>query len=366
MFVKLLKAANFRNYSSLEAGLSPGINVFYGENGSGKTNVIEALYWLSFARSFRISEDSGLVMHSKEACSACASVSDSGLDKEFSAEYSITSRKKTLKENNNRLKRVSDIIGKLPVVLFSPENIFIVKGEPINRRKFIDDLLSQVSPEYYAILNKYLKEVSHRNYLLKGIREGRLKKEMLEVWNHQVMENGIKILELRVKAVAGLNSLLASELLKGRMDITLKYASKNFEDFSDSGLRQAYKKFFSENLNEEIARASTLCGPHRDDIEISFSGRSAKLYASEGQQRVSAILLKLSEGLFIKNNRGSYPVVLLDDFSSELDNPNRQFVGSTFGHFKQIIITTTYTENLKGFDAAKIYRVSEGRLTEEQ
>ena len=250
-------------------------------------------------------------------------------------------------------------------MLFSPENIFIVKGEPVNRRKFMDDLLSQVSAEYYTILNKYLKEVSHRNYLLKGIREGKLKRDSLEVWNHQVMENGIKILELRVKAVEGLNSLLASELLNGKMEISLRYASKNFAEFSDSYLRQAYKKFFAENINEEIARASTLCGPHRDDIEISFSGKSAKHYASEGQQRVSAIMIKLSEGLFIKNNRGSYPVVLLDDFSSELDNPNRKFVGNTFRHFKQIIITTTYTENLKGFDPAKVYRVKEGSINEE-
>ena len=365
MYIKKLNAVNFRNYKSLDASLSPGINVFYGENGSGKTNVIEALYWLSFAKSFRVSEDSGLVSHGQEYCSAGAAVSDSGLDKDFSAEYTVLNRKKTLKENGNRLRRVSDIIGKLPVVLFSPENIFIVKGEPVYRRKFIDDLLSQVSPEYYLILNKYLKEVSHRNYLLKGIREGRLKRDTLEVWNNQVMENGIRILELRVKAVEGLNSLLSSELLGGKMDITLRYASKNFTEFSDSYLRQEYTKFFAVNMNEEIARASTLCGPHRDDIEISFSGRSAKLFASEGQQRVSAIMIKLSEGLFIKNNRGSYPVVLLDDFSSELDNPNRQFVGNTFSHFKQIIITTTYMENLKGFDPSKVYKVKEGSLTEE-
>lgn len=365
MYIKRLKATSFRNYPLLDASLSPGINVFYGENGSGKTNVIEAIYWLSFSKSFRITEDSGLVSHGKESCFAEALTSDSGLDKEFSAEYNVPSRKKTLKENGNRLKRISDIIGKLPVVLFSPENIFIVKGEPINRRKFIDDLLSQVSPEYYLTLNRYLKEVAHRNHLLKGIREGRLKRDMLGVWNHQVMENGIRILEARVKAVEALNLLLASELLGGRMDIRLRYASKNFAEFSAPYLRQAYEKFFSENIGEEISRATTLCGPHRDDIEISFSGKSAKLFASEGQQRVSAIMIKLAEGLFIKNTGGSYPVVLLDDFSSELDNPNRQFVGNTFTLFRQIIITTTYTENLKGFDPAKIYRVNGGKLTTE-
>jgi DNA replication and repair protein RecF len=362
MYIKKLELVNFRSYDSLKLDFLPGINVLYGENGTGKTNILEAIYCLSMVRSFRTSEDFILVKHGKETAVVNAEVSDNELDKLFSLEYNIASRRKILKENNSKLSRMGDMIGKLPVVLFSPENIYMVKGEPVLRRRFIDDLISQVDAEYFNTLAKYVKEIAHRNYLLKGIKEGKVKKDSLKIWNEQITGNGIKILIARIKAVEALNAILKNKLLDNKIEINLVYVSKQMNDFSESAIKARYQEFFEKNIDEEIARATTLIGPHRDDIDIFYRGQPAKQFASEGQQRITAILIKLAEGLMIREKRGSYPVVLLDDFSSELDNPNRSFIGKTFAQFKQIIITTTYKENLKGFEPAKEFHVDAGKV----
>jgi DNA replication and repair protein RecF len=238
----------------------------------------------------------------------------------------------------------------------------IVKGEPSLRRRFLDDLLSQIDNDYFVTLTKYNKEVSHRNYLLKGIREGRVKRENLDIWNNQVMENGIKLLTARHAAVEELNVILKKELTDGKFEVKLEYVSKNYSSYSGGDLRKSYLDFFKTSLEEEIIRSITLIGPHRDDLSITYNSLAAKSFASEGQQRITTILMKLAEGLLIKRKRGSYPVVLLDDFSSELDEPNRGFIGKTFSLFKQILISTTYRENLRGFEAAKEFNIKNGKV----
>lgn len=363
MYIKKLELQNFRSYNGLKINFVPGINVFYGGNGSGKTNVLEAVYWLSMIKSFRTSDDSVLIKHGKDAVSINTEVSDNDLDKLFSLEYSYTLKRKIIKENNSKIARMSDMIGKIPLVLFSPENIMMIKGEPLLRRRFIDDLISQVNKEYYTVLMKYTKEVSHRNYLLKGIRDGKVKRDSLLVWNQQIMNNGVRILAARVAAITALNKILEEKLMEKGMDIEIKYNSKNMEDFTENAVKKKYNEFFEKNIDEEIARSTTLIGPHRDDLDILFRKEPAKQFASEGQQRVTAVMIKLAEGLVIKEKRGSYPVVLLDDFSSELDNANRSFIGKTFRLFKQILITTTHKENLKGFEPAKEFHVENSAIS---
>jgi DNA replication and repair protein RecF len=176
------------------------------------------------------------------------------------------------------------------------------------------------------------------------------------------MENGIKLLTQRHAAVEDLNKILEKELTEGKFEVKLGYVSKNYASYSPDDLKMSYQEFFKTKTEEEIIRSMTLIGPHRDDLEISYNGLIAKNYASEGQQRITTILMKLAEGLLIKRKRGSYPVVLLDDFSSELDEPNRGFIGKTFSLFKQILITTTYKENLRGFEAAKEFMIHNGKV----
>lgn len=366
MYIKKLDLVNFRSYDNLKLGLVPGINVFFGENGAGKTNVLESIYWLSMIKSFRTSDDAVLIKQGKDITSITTEVSDNDMDKLFSIEYSLTGKRKIIKENNSKLARMADMVGKIPLVLFSPENIMMIKGEPALRRRFIDDLISQVNKEYYIVLMKYTKEIAHRNYLLKGIREEKVKRDSLLIWNQQIMNNGIRILAARVAAIEALNNILKGKLSDKGCDIELKYYSKNMQDFSGDAVKKKYEEFFANNIDEEIARCTTLIGPHRDDLDIFYKGQSAKQFASEGQQRITAILIKLAEGLVIKEKRGSFPIVLLDDFSSELDNPNRTYIGKTFQLFKQILITTTYKENLKVFEPAKEFYVENSRIKDKQ
>ncbi|HPI02867.1 MAG: DNA replication and repair protein RecF [Candidatus Aerophobetes bacterium ADurb.Bin490] len=363
MYIKKIELSNLRNYSSIELDLVKGINVFHGENGSGKTNIIEGVYWLSIGKSFRASDDKEIV---KEGCDSCRVYSEAevnGLDKMFSLEYSADVRKKVIRINNSRIKKMADVIGEIPVVLFSPEDIQIVKGEPVLRRKYIDQMLCQVSREYFETLSKYLKEVSHRNYLLKGIKEKKVSVSNLGVWNEQIKINGAFLIMKRFEAMQELNSLLASKLTSEKNDVSINYLSKNFMSMKFDDVIYEYENHFKTKIDEEIVRGTTLIGPHRDDIEIFYNGKNAKAFASEGQQRVSAILLKLAEGLFIRERKNSYPVVLLDDFSSELDNPNRGFIGRTLQQFKQIIITTTYPENLKELTPARMFHVEHGKVS---
>jgi DNA replication and repair protein RecF len=361
MYIKRIELNNFRNYDSLKLEFTPGINVFFGENGAGKTNILEAIYWIAMSRSFRTSEDGIMVKQGREMARTSIDAVENGIEKNFMIDYDMTNRKKNIKVNGTRLARVSMIVGMIPVVLFSPENIMIVKGEPSLRRRFLDDLLSQIDNGYFLTLAKYSKEVSHRNYLLKGIREGRVKRENLDIWNNQIMENGIKILMARHAAVEELNQILKKELTEGKFEVNLRYVSKNYGSYTVDDLKTSYMEFFKTKVEDEIARSITLIGPHRDELEILYNGQPAKSYASEGQQRITTILMKLAEGLLIKRKKGSYPVVLLDDFSSELDEPNRNFIGRTFSIFKQILITTTNKENLRGFETAKEFKITNNK-----
>ncbi|HRU38328.1 MAG TPA: DNA replication and repair protein RecF [Candidatus Goldiibacteriota bacterium] len=362
MYVKNLSLNSFRSYNSLYIDFLPGVNVFLGNNGTGKTNVLEALYCLSAGRSFRTSEDALLVKHNLKAYKIHAEVSDNGLDKEYSIEYNAETKRKSIKENNTKLSKMAELIGRIPVVLFSPENIMTIKAEPQLRRKFIDEYIYQINKEHYITSTKYAKEVAHRNYLLKLIREKKSTQDNLSIWNEQLAENGSRIIVERLKAVKELNRILEEKLSDNMPEIKLNYISKK-ECVSDgSQMKKILLDSLNQNIDEEIARATTLFGPHRDDIEILFNGVSAKNFASEGQQRIAAIMMKLGEGLAIVEKRGSYPIVLLDDFSSELDDINRGIVGKTFLKFKQIIITTAGRDKLKGFDAVREFKVTENGI----
>ncbi len=362
MQIRNVNIKNFRNYSELTLNLNSGINLFYGENGTGKTNIIEAIYWLAMTKSFRTSDDNVLIKQGQKQMQIVINASFAEINKEYIAEYNNILRKKSIKINNNKLMRISHIVSELPIVLFAPENIMIIKGEPSVRRNFIDELISKISNDYYQILMRYSKEIAHRNYLLRQIKENRLQKNILDIWNNQITEDGTKILVLRNTFIESLNRILNENLFQNKNRIFLKYSSKIFDVFEPQMIKNKYNNFFNNNIDDEIARAITLIGPHRDDIEIFYDNKPAKQYASEGQQRISAILIKLAEGLMIKQERAMYPIILLDDFSSELDNPNKEFVINTFSLFEQILITTTYKENFKNFKISNLFEIKNGEI----
>lgn len=364
MLIRDIKIINFRNYGVQSIILNSGINLFYGENGSGKTNIIEAIYWMAMTKSFRTNDDYILIKDGQNRMQIVVNASFEGINKEYSIEYDYFLRKKIIKINNNKLIRISNIVGEFPIVLFAPENIMIIKGDPSFRRNFIDELISKISNDYYQILLRYLKEIAHRNYLLRQIKENRVQKNVLDIWNKQITEDGTKILVFRNTVIEKLNHILNENLFQIKNRILLKYNSKIFDVLEPDMIKKKYEWFFKNNIDNEIARAITLIGPHRDDIEIFYNNKLSKQYASEGQQRITAILIKLAEGFIIKHEKDTYPIILLDDFSSELDNPNKNFIINTFDLFEQILITTTYKENFKNFKVLKEFEIKNGKIYE--
>lgn len=360
MLINRIELKNFRNYNDLLIELDEGINLIYGENGSGKTNIVEALYWVAMMKSFRTSEDINLVKYNQKVMRVSILSEHDEIKKEIAVEYNSELKKKIFKINEKKVNS-GQFIGEIPIIIFAPENIMIIKGEPLIRRNYIDDLIVQIDKAYYQIVKKYNKIVSHRNYLLKQIRDNQLSNNVLDIWNKQLIEEGIKVVLLRMKYIEEINNKLKNELVNEKLNIHLNYYSKNFLKLDETNIKFNYEQFFIEHLNDEIARSITLIGPHRDDIEIYYNNQLAKQFASEGQQRISVILLKLAEGLVLKQKKGFYPLILLDDFSSELDNPNKDLIIRTFGLFNQIIITTTYKENLKNFKISNLIEIKEGK-----
>lgn len=363
MLINKIQLLGFRNYPEANITFNKGINAIYGENGSGKTNILEAICWVSTTKSFKTSDDNYMVNERMNDMKVIIKASRDNMSKEFEADYSRMQHRKNFRINGNRLKKHSDIVGELPIVMFSPENIMMVKGEPKLRRNFIDAMLSMISKDYYSLLTRYNKSVSHRNYILKKIKENAASVQNLDIWDEQIADAGSKIVIYRLSKINDLNKIIDEKFnIKSKM-IRVEYSSTISLTENDQLMKTEILAKLKNSRSEELSRAITLTGPHRDDLEILFNEKPAKIFASEGQQRLSAIILKLAEGVLAFQEHLTFPVILLDDFSSELDEPNRQFIKDRFSLFEQIIITTTYKSNIKDFNPGKEFHVEQGTIS---
>ncbi|MCX8094225.1 MAG: DNA replication and repair protein RecF [Candidatus Goldbacteria bacterium] len=362
MYIKNLELNNFRNYDYLQINFDKNINLFYGNNSSGKTNIIEAIYFMSTGKSFRCNSDDYLIKEgSKFFNILIEQENDDFINNLFFSEFNKENKKKIFKINNKNIKKLSEIIGKIPLVLFSPEDIYMIKGEPLLRRKYIDNILLHTDQEYFGFLSKFYNILKNRNYILKLIKEKKIDKKEIETWNVQLKDYSIKIINKRIILLSKINDII-NKKFSNFNNITLKYKIKNIEEISKMDLNIYYNYFFEKYFEEEIIRSITLIGPHRDDIEINYYDKSIKYFGSEGQQRLICIILKLAEGIYIKEKVNVYPIVLLDDFTSELDDMNKNFISEMFNSFQQIIITTTNIENVKNIKINKYFFVENGRI----
>jgi len=363
LYISKIKLENFRNYNYLSIDLNKDTNLFHGENSSGKTNIIEAIYYISTGKSFRCSNDKYLVNENNNYFRIeVVQEYTNGINKNFKIEYNNVTNRRIITENNKNIRKLSDLIGKIPLVLFSPEHIYMISGEPLLRRKFIDNILISTDKEYYMLITKYNKIVCQRNYVLKSIKEHRSNKKDIDIWNLQLKNYSEIIINKRINAIERINEIINNNFTKKNIVIKLKYKQKNFDNIEQIEINRYFEAFFEKYFNEEVYRTSTLIGPHRDDIEILLNNKSLKYFGSEGQQRLSCIILKLAEGIYIKEKINVYPIVLLDDFTSELDEANKYFISEMFNIFKQIIITTTNKENVKNIKIDKYFLVDKGKV----
>lgn len=359
MFLERLIIKNFRNLNELELNFDRMINIFVGENGAGKTNFLEAIYFLAILKSFRTNQDKQLVKFGEKRFFLNSKI----LKKDTAIDINVLfdSNQKKVKVNNKILTKIIDLIGQLIVVAFTPEDLEIVKGSPAIRRRFIDIELSQVSPIYLYHLQRYLKILKHRNQTLSALkRNGTVDIKELEAWDDQLVEVGSQIISKRKELISKLNPLVEEiypQISAGKEKMKIEYKPCVIEE--------KFREKLKERQKQEIQQEVTLVGPHRDDISFYINDVEARYFASQGQQRTITICLKLAELQNIHLQTDEFPILLLDDVTSELDKNRRDSLLKFIGADNQIFITTT---DLNGLDSAFVkkaclFNVKQGKVT---
>lgn len=401
-----LALTNFRNYPHLELPFGPGITLLHGNNAQGKTNLLEAIFYLATARSphagaerelirwgaasepipfarveAQVERRSGQTVKLEIVLVQNTDERESLSNRPSSASNRVGKRIKV----NGVSKRALDLLGNLNVVLFLPEDLDLVFGSPGDRRRYLDTTLSQIDPKYSRALSQYGQVLEQRNALLKEFRERGFNATELEPWNQKLIENGSYIMARRAQTVDSYNALVGEihpRLTAKHEELRLVYQPTiPLESFTPPETRQlglgltppsaplekigvAFRQQLNELRTREVGAALTLVGPHRDDVRFFIDGVDMITYASRGQGRTIAVSLKMAELELMRAETGEEPVLLLDDVMSELDKPRRAALSTTIQNAAQAILTTTdldhFTDEFLHY--ARILRVNEGKL----
>ena len=359
MFIKRLQMLNYRNYNALDIELCPNVNVFMGDNAQGKTNILEAIYYCAFAKSHRTSKDKELINWNGEHAFISVDVGRERLDKRIDISI-LKDGKKSIRINKIKIKKIGELFGNFNVVMFSPEDLRIIKDSPGVRRKFIDMELCQLNPKYYYNLVQYNKVLNERNILL---RNRNTSSEMLEIYDMQLVEFGYNIIRERIKYIESLNKYaekIHSDITSGKEKINFKYIS-TIKDLEN--IKENFYMLLEKNRSKDCDRGITSIGPHRDDFFVYINDIDTKSYGSQGQQRTAVLTMKFSSLEIIKELTGEFPVLLLDDVLSELDFNRKKYILSTIGQI-QTVITCTGIEDLYEYldEKAKVFKVKNGEI----
>ena len=356
-----LQLVNFRNYDNLHLEFNEKVNLLVGRNGQGKTNIVESIYMLAFGKSFRTSKDKEIIKFDTENLYVGGSFSKehtNGL-----IEIAISKNKKGIKVNKIHIQKIHELLGNINVVIFSPEDLRLVKEGPKERRLFIDKEISQIMPKYYNYLTNYNKILFQRNQLLKSKY---VDSALLEVYDESLARYGSYIYILRrdfIKKIAEIANNMHGNLTDSIEDLSITY--KNQMDISDEDTTATiYDKFLEKlksNRNHDMETRTTKYGLHKDDLNIFVNGLDVRLYGSQGQQRTASISLKLSEIELIKNEIGEYPILILDDVFSELDETRQKLLVDNLS-VVQMFITTAEVSHKNIFDKSKttIFNIKQG------
>ena len=359
MFIKRLQMLNYRNYNVLDISLGPHVNVFMGDNAQGKTNILEGIYYCAFARSHRTSKDRELINWNSDNALLSVTVGRERLDKRIDISI-LKDGKKAIQINKIKIKKIGELFGNFNVVMFSPEDLKIIKDSPGVRRKFIDMELCQLNPKYYYNLVQYNKVLNERNSIL---RNRNINKDILDVYDMQLVEFGYNIIIDRLEYIQKLNKYSAkihSEITSGKEKIEFKYIS-TIKDLEN--IKENFYSLLEKNRVRDCERGITSVGPHRDDFTVLINDIDTKSYGSQGQQRTAVLTIKFSSLKIIKELTGEHPVLLLDDVLSELDFSRKRYILSTIGDI-QTIITCTGIEDLYEYldDKSKVFKVRDGEI----
>lgn len=346
-----LQLQNFRNYESVQLEFTDGVHVFIGENAQGKTNLMESIYALAMTKSHRTTNDKELIGWNKEFATIKGTVEKTTTKTNLELQFS--KKGKIAKVNYLEQKRLSSYLGNLNVILFAPENLTLVKGSPQNRRKFVDMELGQMSTLYLYDLVEYNRVLKQRNTYLKQLAiKKKQPDEYLDVLSEMLSELASKIVFHRLDFMKQLEALaipIHDQLSLGREKFSVSYqATIPLEDgLTPSQMKEIYMNQFKKNQTREADQATTLIGPHRDDLIFYLNEVPVQTYGSQGQQRSTVLSLKLAEIELMKLSTGEYPLLLLDDVLSELDDDRQTHLIKAIENKVQTFITTTSLDGIK-------------------
>jgi len=368
MRIKQIRLTNFRNYDDETVAFGDAVNVFVGSNGQGKSALVEAIYLLAVSKSHRTARDGDLVRIGSEWCRVSGDVES---EKQGEVELGVVIRrggKKQIEVNRVKRQRISDIIGHFNAVVFSSADIRMVSGEPVDRRRFMNFEISQISPQYVYALGRYKRVLEQRNALLKEKKQGNAV-GMLGALDEQLVQYGCIMVEKRaqyVEDIANEASSIYSRLCDEKEKLKISYRS-NINWDSPSGtneLRMSFREALESSAENDMARGTTTRGPHRDEMLITINDMEVRYFGSQGQQRSAAIAIKLAEVATIEKMTGERPVLLLDDIASELDNERRKRVFDIVGGNGQIVVTAADISELPEdvVCGAAVYNVKSGMV----
>ena len=354
MRINKLKLSNFRNYEDQEIEFDKGTNIIYGDNAQGKTNIIEAIFVGSLGKSFRTNKEKELINVGAGPVPAQVEIDAQKKDRKINVKYEINENKKFY-INDIEVNKISDVLGNIYVVLFVPEDISILKNEPSRRRRFLNIMISQLRPAYVHVLNQYNKTLEQRNSYLKQIKFEGKPEDMLDVWDEQLVKLGIKIYNYRKEFIEKINEKIKSIHLKSTNN------KENVKIIYNSNVKEEeYLSKIKAGRKEDIQKGYTSIGVHRDDFETYINNQEISIYGSQGQKRTTIISLKLAEAEVIYDEIGERPVMLLDDFMSELDKKRIQGFLENIKN-NQVLITGTDSFSIPNTKYS-LYKVIEGKI----
>lgn len=387
MFVSHLELADFRNYESASISLVPGPNLIVGRNGQGKTNLVESIGYLATLGSHRVSSDQALIRQGQDAAIVRARLEHAG--RELLVELQLNRQGANRAQVNRAPAKPRELPRHVHAVLFAPEDLALVRGEPSGRRRFMDQLLVQLSPRMTGVLADYERVLRQRNTLLKSARAARVSESQLstlDVWDERLVGLGSEIVEARGRLISELRpfaaeayAAIAGEVHEAELasELSILGAAPDEEaEVSEQSVRSeidqaeaasAFRAALAHNRRAELDRGLTLAGPHRDDLLLRLNGLPARGYASHGESWSFALALRLASAALLRTDSATGdPVLILDDVFAELDESRRQRLAHAVGDYEQVLITAAVESDVPAALAAHTVRIRAGRVIEDE
>ena len=361
MIIEKVKLENFRNYTSCELKLSPGLNIFKGNNAQGKTNFLESVYISSIGKSPKTNKEKDLIKWGSNFAKVYVKSKKKYYDQTIELVLNDQTNK-IIKINGMGIKRIGDLIGEMPVVYFAPDEIGLIKDGPADRRRFMDIDISQLNKQYFYNLLRYDKILNERNKLLKQTKTLEGISDTIDLWDIQLADVASRIIFQRLWFLDKIKEpakKIHHNITSGKEDLDVKYQGINLPTVQDikNKIYQSYKA----NLKRDFEFGYTTIGPHRDDIQITINGIDIRNFGSQGQQRLATLSLKIAELVLFEKELGEKPVLLLDDVLSELDNKRCQNFLREIENYQTILTTTKYTRKLRDIDA--MFQVKDAKIS---